>query len=210
MGSAVMKADLSAEDLVGLLQSEKSGDSFAESSGADVEPSFGDGEPKRTTTGFGQAASAKDGEEASAAPTSRARSSRKGKIRRLQGQDLAALVAAAASEHKVVSPTVLDLSGLSSVADYFYVASADNPRQIKSIAEKIVRRAKEAGIRPLGEEGLNQAETRWALIDFGEVIAHIFLAEARALYDLEGLWGDAPKLAVSDRGKIGRNDNGPK
>jgi ribosome-associated protein len=89
---------------------------------------------------------------------------------------------------------LLDLSGLSSVADWFYVASADNARQLRSVAEKIVLRAREAGVRTLGQEGLGRTDSRWALLDLGDVVAHIFLPEARALYDLESLWGDAPRV----------------
>jgi ribosome-associated protein len=109
------------------------------------------------------------------------------------GRELADLVRRAALEHKVSSPVLLDLTGLSSVADWFFIASADNSRQIQAAAEKIVLRSREAGIKPLGQEGLGRGETRWALIDLGDVVAHIFNHEARALYDLEGLWADAPR-----------------
>ncbi|MDR1872100.1 MAG: ribosome silencing factor [Deltaproteobacteria bacterium] len=99
----------------------------------------------------------------------------------------------AALEHKVSSPVLLDLSNLSSVADWFFIASAENSRQIRAAAEKIVQRAGEAGVKPLGQEGLGRGETHWALVDLGEVVAHIFNPETRALYDLEGLWADAPR-----------------
>jgi ribosome-associated protein len=110
------------------------------------------------------------------------------------GRLLAELVWAAAGEHKVVSPILLDLKGLSSVTDYFYIAQADSTRQIKAIADKIVQRAKEAGLKPLGQEGLNQADSSWILLDLGEVIVHLFLPESRAKYDLESFWADAPRL----------------
>ncbi|MDR2142237.1 MAG: ribosome silencing factor [Deltaproteobacteria bacterium] len=109
------------------------------------------------------------------------------------GRALADLVQKAALEHKVSAPVLLDLSGLSSVADWFFIASAENSRQIRAAAEKIVQRSLEAGIKPLGQEGLGRGETHWALVDLGDVVAHIFNAEARSLYDLEGLWADAPR-----------------
>lgn len=110
------------------------------------------------------------------------------------GAELAELVAAAAAEHKPIDPVLLDLSGRSSVADWFFVASADNPRQMEAIAEKIIRRARERGVRPLGHEGLGRGGTcPWVLVDLGDVVVHIFNLEARGLYDLEGLWTDAPR-----------------
>ena len=112
----------------------------------------------------------------------------------LGGKDLARLVAAAAQEHKVAEPVILDLTGLSSVADFYFIASAENSRQVKAVAEKIVRRAREAGVRALGQEGM-AGDTRWALLDLGDVVVNIFLPEARDLYDLESLWADAPRIA---------------
>jgi ribosome-associated protein len=136
------------------------------------------------------------GEIAGRAKPARAKAA---KIAPPAGQALADLVVSAAGEHKISSPVLLDLTGLSSVADFFYIASADSPRQVRTVAEKIVRRAKEAGVRPLGHEGLSLAETRWALIDLGAVVAHVFMPEARSLYDLEGLWADAPRLGAVAR-----------
>jgi ribosome-associated protein len=131
--------------------------------------------------------------ESPAAPKTRKRAA-KPKSAPVSGLDLARLVWAAADEHKVVSPVLLDLVGLSSIADYFYVAHAETPRQIKAIAEKIASRAREAGVKPFGQEGLNQPDASWILIDLGEVIAHLFLPESRAKYDLEGFWADAPRV----------------
>lgn len=105
--------------------------------------------------------------------------------------DLARAVAAAALEHKVADPVLLNLTGLSQVADWFFVATAENARQMGAVADKIIRRARERGARPLGVEGA--AGGQWALVDLGPVIAHIFSREARELYDLEGLWADAPR-----------------
>jgi ribosome-associated protein len=110
-------------------------------------------------------------------------------------------VAGAALEHKVSSPVLLNLTGISQLTDFFYIASLDNARQIRSVAEKIVLRAKEAGHRPLGVEGISGADTHWALIDLGDVMVHLFLEEARGLYDLEGLWADAPRVDIATLGR---------
>lgn len=111
--------------------------------------------------------------------------------------DLPAVVAAAALEHKPIDPVLLDLSGLSSLADWFFIASADNPRQMVAIAEKIIRRAREHGVRLLGREGLSN--DNWVLVDLGDVICHIFSPEARNQYDLEGLWAEAPRREVKEK-----------
>lgn len=121
---------------------------------------------------------------------------RKDQFGRPTGRELAELVAAAAGEHKPVNPVLLDLSALSSVADWFFIASAENPRQMSAIAEKIIRRARDRGVRPLGHEGLGRGEGHWVLVDLGDVVVHIFNLEARELYDLEGLWTDAPRCQV--------------
>jgi ribosome-associated protein len=102
---------------------------------------------------------------------------------------LADLVASAAAEHKPIDPILLDLSGHSPVADWFFIASAASARQLTAIADKIIRRARERGFRPLGLEGLNSEH--WVLVDLGEVVVHLFNQEARVLYDLEGLWTEA-------------------
>ena len=115
----------------------------------------------------------------------------KGRKPRGVGHQLADLVAAAAAEHKPIDPILLDLSGRSPVADWFFIASAAGARQLTAIAEKIIRRARECGVRPLGLEGLGG--DHWVLVDLGEVVVHLFNQEARALYDLEGLWTDAPR-----------------
>ncbi|MDR1487731.1 MAG: ribosome silencing factor [Deltaproteobacteria bacterium] len=112
----------------------------------------------------------------------------------LNARALADVVARAALEHKVLSPVLLNLTGLSSIADWFFIASAENSRSVRAVAEKIIRRTLEVGVKPLGHEGLNQGETRWVLLDLGDVIVHIFNPETRALYDLESLWADAPRI----------------
>jgi ribosome-associated protein len=112
----------------------------------------------------------------------------------VSGKALADLVAKAALEHKVLSPVLLNLTGLSSIADWFFIASAENSRAVRAVADKIVRRALEAGVKPLGLEGLNQGESHWALLDLGDVVVHIFMPDTRALYDLESLWADAPRV----------------
>ncbi len=87
---------------------------------------------------------------------------------------------------------VLDVGKLTSIADCFVICSGINKRQLKSIANDIEEKLAALGIRRLGIEGLNDA--KWVLLDYGEVIVHLFDKETRMFYDLELLWGDAPQV----------------
>jgi ribosome-associated protein len=86
---------------------------------------------------------------------------------------------------------VLDISRLLFLTDYFVIATADNSIQLRAIADEIERRLGEAGLKPLGVAG--RQEARWVLLDYVDVVVHLFLPEARSYYDLELLWGDAPR-----------------
>jgi ribosome-associated protein len=83
------------------------------------------------------------------------------------------------------------------VADYLVVASAGSERQVSAIAEEIVDGLKQKGQTPLGVEGLKGG--RWALVDYGDVVAHIFTEGARAYYDLDGLWADAERTEIKEK-----------
>lgn len=91
---------------------------------------------------------------------------------------------------------LLNIKRLSTVADYVLVCSADSERQVEAISREVEERLREKGIRPLGVEGA--ASGRWALLDFNDVIAHVFLAPVRERYNLEGLWADAERVDVPD------------
>ena len=102
------------------------------------------------------------------------------------------LVAEAALERNARAPVVLDLRGISDVTDFFLIATGDSDTHARSISENIVDRAREAGFRPVGVEGMRQGQ--WVLIDFAGLIVHVFLGPVRDFYRLESLWGDAPGL----------------
>ncbi len=80
----------------------------------------------------------------------------------------------------------LDVRGLTSISDYMVIASGTSDRHIRSIASKVVEELKKAGHQPLGVEGENEGE--WVLVDFGDVIVHLMLPQAREFYKLESLW----------------------
>lgn len=85
----------------------------------------------------------------------------------------------------------LDLRGLSSFTDYFLIASAESSRQVRALAERVEERLGQAKVRMLHREGAGEA--RWILLDYQDVVVHIFEEQTRQFYDLERLWGDAPK-----------------
>ena len=102
------------------------------------------------------------------------------------------ICARAADEKKARDIMVLDLRGLSYITDFFVVVTAGNPRQLRAISQEIAREMDALGGRPLGQEGDEQSG--WMLVDFGDLVVHIFDAEKRKYYDLDLLWGDTPHL----------------
>ena len=100
--------------------------------------------------------------------------------------------AQAALEKKAVDITILELKKASSLTDYFLICSGRSDRQVQAIAQSIEEKMGEQGIRPLGEEGIR--EGRWVLMDYDDVVIHIFYDQLRRYYDLEGLWIEAPRI----------------
>ena len=98
----------------------------------------------------------------------------------------------------------LDLRGLCSSTDYFLIVSAGSHKQVQAIADKVAERLRAASARPLHVEGY--AEARWILLDYNACIIHIFEESTRRYYDLERLWGDAPRdvLVAPDQGRADR------
>lgn len=98
----------------------------------------------------------------------------------------------AAIKKKAFDILVLDIRETSSFADYFILCSGNSNRQVQAIASAIELDLKKKGIYPLGIEGSN--EGTWILLDYDEVIIHVFYHPVRAFYELERLWADAPKV----------------
>ena len=110
-------------------------------------------------------------------------------------EELALLAAKAADEKRAKDIVVLDLRGISIVTDYFVIADAETEIQVRAITNGILERLKELGIDSVRREGWEDA--RWVLLDLGDTVVHVFRTEDREYYDLERLWGDAPKLVLS-------------
>jgi ribosome-associated protein len=113
----------------------------------------------------------------------------------LAGKKLARLAGKLAQEKKGADVALIDLRKMSHVADYFVVATADADVHAFAIADHIETELKEKGIR-LGHA---EKSPRWTLLDYGDVIVHIFLEEARRFYALEKFWGDAPREKLAER-----------
>lgn len=101
----------------------------------------------------------------------------------------AVMAAKACDDFRGKDIVVLDLTPITAIFDYFVVASAGSGRQMAAIAEEVHRVMKEVGSRRLGLEGEKTAT--WVLQDYGNFVLHVFSEEARQMYDLEHLWGDA-------------------
>ena len=96
---------------------------------------------------------------------------------------------------KAESVVVLDVRGLTSIADAFIICSGRSNRQVSAVADHVERALKQEGIRPLSVEG--RKEGHWVLMDYGQVIIHVFYTETRTFYDLEGLWVDAKRITTA-------------
>lgn len=111
---------------------------------------------------------------------------------------LAVTLARACAENRCRDVTVLDVRGLSPVTDFFVLATGTSARQMRSVAERVVDAGKEIGQRPFGVEGTKSSEgpdaVRWVLVDFVDVVVNVFTGDSRTYYDLELLWGDAPRI----------------
>ncbi|HOV86200.1 MAG TPA: ribosome silencing factor [Syntrophobacteraceae bacterium] len=116
----------------------------------------------------------------------------------LGAREKAALCAREAERFLAQDLVLLDVSGLSSFADYFILCSGKSGRQVQSIAENLEARLREHGLRPLGVEG--RQEGHWILMDYTDVIIHIFYEPVRPFYDLESLWSEAKRIRTGPTG----------
>ena len=109
--------------------------------------------------------------------------------------DLARYCAQILHENKLEDIRIFDVAAALGIADLFVVASARNSRHVKAARDDLLKKLREAGIQRRGLEG--DRESRWILVDFSDVVVHIFVEETRRHYDLESLWGDCPRLEWS-------------
>jgi ribosome-associated protein len=114
--------------------------------------------------------------------------------------DLACMAARAASDKQGEDVLVLDVRDLITITDYFVIASASSDRQVKTIAEDVERALKARGVKPVRVEGASGA--RWVLLDFIDLVVHVFHDDEREFYRLERLWIDAPRVDWEDHAEV--------
>jgi ribosome-associated protein len=113
-----------------------------------------------------------------------------------EGEILCRACAAAAADKKAVDIVVLDLRGISTFTDYFVICSATSEPQLKAISSAVCEQVRERlGRKPLSEDGYPVSQ--WVILDYGDVIVHLFEGEKRIFYDLENLWSDAKRIDVA-------------
>ena len=106
--------------------------------------------------------------------------------------DLARRIVELAEDKKAADIVLLDLSGLTTLADYFVICSGGSERQLGAIADGIVETLRDEKVRPIGREGV--AASHWVLLDYGSVIIHIFTPPERDVYQLERHWAEAKTI----------------
>lgn len=137
----------------------------------------------------------------------------KARKRILTSRALGIQAARLAAERHCTDVVMLDLRGISPVTDYFVIASGTSDRQMRAVAEEIADAAAKCGWRPLNKAGLISA--RWILMDFVDVVVHLFDETHRKFYDLELIWGDGPRVRWQKRVRAGEkrkdqeDDDGP-
>ena len=113
---------------------------------------------------------------------------------------LALAAADAALTKKALQITILDVRGKVDYADYLVLASGQSDRHVQAIAAAVEERMRKAQARSRGIEGLGHAQ--WVLMDFGDIVVHVFQRPVRSIYDLEGLWLDAERIPVPTDGDL--------
>jgi ribosome-associated protein len=120
-----------------------------------------------------------------------------------RARDRAVEAAQAASSKKAMDIVILDVGKLIGITDYFVICSGNTERQVKTIVEEIERRLREEGVKPYRREG--EREQRWVLVDYLDVVVHVFHREDREFYDLERLWSDAPQIPFEEERLAGES-----
>jgi ribosome-associated protein len=108
-------------------------------------------------------------------------------------------IAGAASDKKALDIVLVNMRKVPSVCDWFVVSSGTSTTHVRAISDSIIRKLKEKGQRPWHVEG--EPDASWVLIDYGDVVAHVFLEETRRFYNLEKLWREAPQEHYKERAR---------
>lgn len=113
----------------------------------------------------------------------------------LKSREMAMVAMETAIEKKALNPVLIDVSSESSYTDFILILSGRSDRHVDAVADAVLQAMKkEHGLVPIGVEG--QGDGQWSLIDFGDIVVHVFYHPLREFYDLEGLWIDAPRVPI--------------
>ncbi len=111
-------------------------------------------------------------------------------------KEKAEIMLRAALSKKALDPVLMRLDKLTSLTDYFLIVSARSAKQVTAVAEAILAATRKSELSKYSSEGVNQGN--WALLDYGDVVVHVFRTPVRDFYDLEGLWAEAPRETFPD------------
>jgi ribosome-associated protein len=121
-------------------------------------------------------------------------------ISKSESRSKALLAAEAASAKKAGEILILEVGPLINITDYFVICSGNTERQVDTIADEVFKKLAENGWKPYRTEG--ERELRWVLLDYVDVVVHIFHAEEREYYRIERLWADAPSIPFEEEGSL--------
>lgn len=119
--------------------------------------------------------------------------------RRADSREIAVAAARAAADKQALDVTILDVSGLIVITDSFVICSGTTERQVKTIVEEVEKAVRSLGEKPVRREG--EGNATWVLLDYVDVVVHVFAQAEREYYDLERLWSDAPRIAWDASGR---------
>jgi ribosome-associated protein len=114
----------------------------------------------------------------------------------LEAKEMALMTAQAADEKKASNILIMDMQDVTIITDYFVICSGNSSTQVQAIVDHIEEKMEETCLRVHHREGYREA--KWVLMDYGEIIVHVFQNEDRAFYDLERLWADAPAFTLEE------------
>jgi len=115
-----------------------------------------------------------------------------------ESREAAVAAARSASAKQAEGVAILDVHGLIVITDFFVIASGETERQVRTIVEEVEKALRDLGRKPVRREG--ETEGRWVLLDYVDVVVHVFAEEEREYYDLERLWRDAPRVDWTENG----------
>ncbi len=111
---------------------------------------------------------------------------------------MAVAAARAAGSKQAADIVILDVHDLIVITDFFVIATGTSDRQVKTIVEEVEKALRKTGVKPVRREG--ESEAQWVLLDYVDLVVHVFSQEQREYYDLERLWRDAPRIDWEEKG----------